>query len=109
MGEADFVCKFDMELKPPIIDLSREALPPFDTFSIKSDIHPYVVLDMLHDKIKEKGACRFYQDVFILEGDLQVATKEALNISAKVFRLSTTGDVCYISFSRTCSNFLACY
>jgi len=107
--EADFVCKFDLEMLPPIIDLSREALPPFDTFSIQSEIHPYVVLDKLHDKIKENGACRFYQDQFILEGDLQLATEELLNIRAKCFRLSTTGNKCYISFGRTCSNFLGCY
>jgi len=106
--EEDFGTKFNLDLLPEIIDLSKEHLPPFDTFSIKSDKHAYHLLDALHDKIKEKGVCKFYQDMFILEGDLELGTKEILTIKARCFRVDES-NTCYVSFSRTCSNFLGSY
>merc|ERR1711879_46321 len=106
--ESEFGTKFDLEKLPPIIDPSVEHLPPFDTFSLKAggnERHPYVLLDALHDKIKEDGCCRFYQDQFILEGDLQFGSGEILTLKARCFHLPGKGTS-YVSFSRTCTNFL---
>jgi len=101
--EDDFDTKFDLNQFPPIVDTT--AVPAFDTFEISEEFHPYVVLDLLHDFIKDKGDCEFYQDAFILEGQLQLATGEQISLSANCFRLDDSNKS-YISFSRTCSNFL---
>lgn len=103
--EDDFGTKFDLSKFPPIIDPAHEHLPPFDTFSIKAGQHPYRVLDALHDKIKEKGVCKFYGNMFMLEGDLELCSGEILSMSARCFRLDES-ETSYVSFSRTCTNFI---
>jgi len=79
--ENDFGTKFDLQQFPPIILPSTEHLPPLDTFKIKSEAHHYRLLDALYDKIKEKGACKFNQDMFILEGDLELGSGEIFSFT----------------------------
>jgi len=99
----DFGVKYDLTQLPPIIDVNQ--VPAFDSFSIADEHHAYSVLDLLHDFIREKGDCRFYPENFVLEGDLQLATNERINITARCFRLDDS-ETSYICFSRTCPNFL---